>query len=55
MPPINCEITLFLTWSSNCVITKSTGAGTFEINDPKLYFPVVKDAKLLQKLKSGFK
>ena len=29
MPLINCEINLILTWSSTCVITNSTDAGTF--------------------------
>ena len=29
MPLINCEVNLILTWSSTCVITNSTGAGTF--------------------------
>ena len=60
MPLINCEVNLILTWSSTCVITNSTGAGTFEITDTKLYVPVVtlstkQNAKLLQQLKSGFK
>ena len=60
MSLINCEVNLILTWSSTCVITSSTGAGTFEIRDAKLYVPVVtlstKDnSKLLQQLKSGFK
>ena len=60
MPLINCEVNLILTWSSTCVITNSTGAGTFEISDTKLYVPVVtlsteENAKLLQQLKSGFK
>ena len=36
MPLINCEVNLILTWSSTCVITDSTGAGTFEITDTKL-------------------
>ena len=40
--------------------TNSTGAGTFEITDTKLYVPVVtlstqENTKLLQQLKSGFK
>ena len=57
---INCEANLILTWSSTCVITDSTGAGTFEITDKKLYVPVVilstqENTKLLQQLKSGFK
>ena len=41
MPLINCEVNLILTWSSTCVITNSNGAGTFAINDTKLYVPVV--------------
>ena len=60
MPLINCEVSLILTWSSTCVITNSTGAGTFKVSDTKLYVPVVTlstqdNAKLLQQLKSGFK
>ena len=60
MPLFNCEVNLILTWSSTCVITNSTGAGTFAITDTKLYVPVVTlstqdNAKLLQKLKSLFK
>ena len=60
MPLINCEVNLILTWSLTCVITDSTGAGTFEITDTKLYVPVVtlstqENTKLLQQLKSGFK
>ena len=60
MPLINCEVNLILTWSSTRVITNSTGAGTFEITDTKLYVPVVtlskkENAKSLQQLKSGFK
>ena len=59
MPLINCEVNLILTWSSTCVITDSTGAGTFEITDTKRYVPVVtlstqENAKLLQQLKSVF-
>ena len=58
MPLINCAVNLILTWSSTCVITNSTGTGTFEITDTKLYVPVVilstkENAKL--QLKSGFK
>ena len=60
MPLINCEVNLILTWSSTCVITNSNGAGTFAINDTKLYVPVVtlstqEYTKFLQQLKSGFK
>ena len=60
MPLINCEVNLILTWSSTCVITNSTGAGTFAITDTKLYVPVVilstkENPKLPQQLKSGFK
>ena len=57
---INCEVNLELTWSKDCVITNSTGAGKFQITETKLYVPVVTlstqdNAKLLQQLKSGFK
>ena len=57
---INCEFSLFLTWSSTCVITNSTGEGKFTITDAKRYIPVVNlstqdTPKLLQKLKSGFR
>ena len=60
MPLTNCEINLILTWSSTCVITNSTGAGTFAITDTRLYVPDVtlsiqENTKLLQLLKSDFK
>ena len=60
MPLINCEVTLMLTWSRDCVITNSTGAGKFAIIETKLHVPVVTSStqdntKLLQQLKSGFK
>ena len=60
MPLINCEVSLFLTWSPTCVITSSTGQGKFKITNTNLYVPVVtlstKDnEKLLQQLGSGFK
>ena len=60
MPLINCEINLILTWSSNCVLTDSAGAGRFAITDTKLYVPAITlsirdNSKLLQQLKSGFK
>ena len=56
----NCEVNLILTWSSTCVITNSTGAGTFAITDTKLYVSVITlstqdNSKLLQQLKSCFK
>ena len=63
IPLINCEISLILTWSADCVIV-STNVGnqnaTFSITGKKLYVPVVTfstqdNAKLLQQLKSGFK
>ena len=55
---INCEVNLILTWSSTCVITNSTGEGTFAITDTNL--PVVTlsnedNTKLHEQLKSGFK
>ena len=60
MSLINCEVNRILAWSSTYVIINSTGAGTFEITDTKLYVPVVTlstqdNSKLLQQLKSGFK
>ena len=60
MQLINCEVTLLLTWSKDCVITNSTGEGKFQITETNLYVPVVTlstqdNAKLLQQLKSGFK
>ena len=60
MPLNNCEVNLILIWPSTCVITNSTGAGTFAITDTKLFVPVLTlsiqdNAKLLQQLKSDFK
>ena len=60
MQLINCEDNLILTCSSTCVITNSTGAGTFKMIDTKLYVPVATlstqdNSKLLQQLNSGFK
>ena len=60
MPLINCNVNLILTLSSTCVITNSTGAGTFKITDKKLYVPLITlstqdNSKLLQQLKSSFK
>ena len=60
MPLINCDVNLILTWSSTCVITNSTSAGTFAITDTKLYVLVVTlltqdNSKPLQQLKCGFK
>ena len=53
MPLINCELNLILTWSRDCVINNSTGAGKSAITETKLYVPVVTlsaqyNAKLLQ-------
>ena len=60
IPLINCEVNVILTWSSTCVITRSTGAGRFTITDTKFYVPAVTlstndNEKLLEQLKSGFK
>ena len=60
MPLINCEVSLILTWSKDCLITTSTGEKKFAITETKLYVLAVtlstKDnEKLLQQLKSGFK
>ena len=58
MPLINCEVNLELTWSTDCVITNSTGAGKFQVTETNLYVPVVTlstqdNAKLLQQLQSN--
>ena len=55
MSLLNCEVNLILTRSSTCVITNSTGAGTFTITDTRLDVPVVtlstqENTKLLQQL-----
>ena len=63
MPLINCEITLDLNYSENCVLVATDEANqgaTFSISDTKLYVKVVTlwtqhNAKLLEQLKSGFK
>ena len=60
IPLINFEVNSILTWSSTCVITNSTGVGTFKLTDTKLYVSVVTlstqdNSKLLQQLKFDFK
>ena len=63
MPLINCEISLDLNWSENCVIVATNVAAqatTFSIPDTKFYIPVITlstqdNAKLLEQLKSNFK
>ena len=60
MPLINCEVNLILNWSKDCVTTNSTGGRKFAITETKLYISVLilstqDNAKLLQRLKSGFK
>ena len=69
-PLINCKVELSLNWIENCVLTtaaigaddNATGAdsATFEINDAKLYVPVVTlsvddNVKLSKLLSEGFK
>ena len=60
MPLINSVINLIFTWYEKCVLSNDTKATTFAISDTKLYVTVVTlstqdNAKLLQRLKSGFK
>ena len=68
IPLISCEVSLELKWDKNCVTTsleqRDIGGGnrdnaptdaTFNIDDCKLYVPVVDEIKLLTNLKSGFK
>ena len=62
MPLINCEVTLDLNWSENCVIVAANAAQatTISITDTKLYVSVVTvstqdNAKLLEQLRCDFK
>ena len=63
MQLVNYEIDLILTWYVYCVLSSNAAVNqgtTFPITDTKLYVHVVTlstqdNAKLLQKLKSGFK
>ena len=59
MPLINCEISLILTWSKNCVVSSAVGGKKFATTYAKFYAPVVTlstedNVKLLKQLKSGF-
>ena len=38
MPLINCEIILQLAWSTNCIITNSTGIGILAITNARFMF-----------------
>ena len=63
MPLINCEISLQLKWSKDCILVARTAANQepkFEISCTKLYVSVValltqNNVKLLKQLESGFK
>ena len=63
MPLINCEVSLQLKWSKNCILLAGTVDNKnpeFKITDTKLYVPVVTlstqgNIKLLKQLESGFK
>ena len=60
MPLINCEISLILTCSRNCVVSSATGATEFAITVTKLFVPAVSlstedNIKLLKQLESSFK
>ena len=60
---INCEVELILTWSADCVISRTNVANqnpAFTITETNHYVPVVTlstqdNAKLIPQLKSGFK
>ena len=60
---INCEISLQLKWSRNCIIVPGTAVNKnpkFQKNDTKLNVPVVtlstqENIKLLKQLEPGFK
>ena len=63
MSLINCEISLQLKWSKNCILVAGTAANQnsiFQIKDTKIYVPVVilsiqQNIKFLKQLESGFK
>ena len=60
MPIINCEVTLMLTWSKNCVISSTVGKTEFKTTDLKLYVSAVTlstqdNVKLFKQLEFGFK
>ena len=57
---INCEVSLILIWSADCVISAANGSTKFAKTDKKLYVPAVislanDNVKLLPQLKSGSK
>ena len=41
MPLINCETSLILTWSKNCIVSSATGETEIAITDSEIYVPVV--------------
>ena len=41
MPLTNCEISLDLTWSKNCIISSAVGITEFKITDTKLFVPLL--------------
>ena len=60
LPLVNCEVSLILTWSANCITNVANQNATLAITDTKLYVPVVTlstqdNARLFQLLESGFK
>ena len=63
MPLINCDISLQLKWSKNCILVAGTAANQnprFQINDTNLYAPFVtlstqENIKLIKQLESCFK
>ena len=63
MSLINCEFSLQLKWSKNCILVAGTAANQnsiFQIKDTKIYVPVVilsiqQNIKFLKQLESGFK
>ena len=60
IPPVNCKVTLNLTFSTNCVIPEVDRVTTFAIINAKRYVPVVTlstqcNAKLLHQLKPRLK
>ena len=57
MPFINCEVSLTLTWSKNCVLTDMITRAAGGVSLPAIAAPalsVENDNKLLEQIKTGF-
>ena len=55
MPLINCEVSLTLTWSVNCVLTDTTKQAAMLMYVPVATFSTENYKTLLEQLRRGFK